>query len=156
GFHDRIVASETGSKSAVIVCEDAKMELAVTSGIISAFKTSGQRCVSAGRILVHEKLIDVYAEKFVATAKRLKIGDPLDANNFTGPVINKAAMEKIERYNALSKEEGAEILLAGRASDGGAGGYFLTPHIYRIKHGAKIRCIHEEVFGPHVALIPFK
>src|SRR5271156_3166137 len=72
-FHDRIVASETGSKSAVIVCADAKLDLAVTSGLISAFKTSGQRCVSAGRILVHEKLIDTFAEKLVAVAKRLKI-----------------------------------------------------------------------------------
>jgi aldehyde dehydrogenase (NAD+) len=156
GFHDRIVASETGSKSAVIICEDAKMDLAVTSGIISAFKTSGQRCVSAGRLLVHEKLIDAYAEKLVATAKRLKIGDPLDANNFTGPLINKAAVEKVERYNALAKEEGAEILLPGRASDGGTGGTFLSPQIYRIKHGPKVRCIREEVFGPHLALIPFK
>jgi aldehyde dehydrogenase (NAD+) len=164
---DRIVASETGSKSAVIVCEDAKLDLAVTSGIISAFKTSGQRCVSAGRILVHEKLIDAYAEKFVAVAKRLKIGDPLDANNFAGPVINKTAMEKIERYNALSKEEGAQILLQGGrlAADLGPrgaspaakpDGNFLSPHIYRINHGSKIRCIREEVFGPHLALIPFK
>jgi aldehyde dehydrogenase (NAD+) len=153
-MHDRIVASETGSKSAVIVAEDAKLDLAVTSGIISAFKTSGQRCVSAGRILVHEKLIDAYAEKFIAVAKRLKIGDPLDANNFTGPVINKTSMDKIERYNALSKEEGAEILLAGRAGDGP--GCFLTPHIYRVKHGPRVRSIREEVFGPHLALIPFK
>ncbi len=166
---DRIVACETGSKSAVIVCEDAKLDLAVTSGIISAFKTSGQRCVSAGRILVNEKLIDVYADKFVAVAKRLKIGDPLDANNFAGPVINKTAMEKIERYNALAKEEGATILLQGgripspRPSGGeGPGvkgepdGFFLSPHIYRIKHGPKIRCIREEAFGPHLALIPFK
>src|SRR5205807_10546571 len=99
------------SKSAVIVCADAKLDLAVTSGLISAFKTSGQRCVSAGRILVHEKLIDAYAEKLVAVAKRIKIGDPLDANNFTGPLINKTAVVKVERYNALSKEEGAEILL---------------------------------------------
>jgi aldehyde dehydrogenase (NAD+) len=158
GLHDRIVASETGSKSAVIICEDAKMDLAVTSGIISAFKTSGQRCVSAGRLLVHEKLIDAYAEKLVATAKRLKIGDPLDATNFTGPVINKAAMEKIERYNALAKEEGATILLqGGRLTDKDhADGCFLSPTIYRIKHGPKVRCIREEVFGPHLALIPFK
>src|SRR5438552_310199 len=75
---DRIVACEMGSKSAVIVCEDAKLDLAVTCGIVSAFKTSGQRCVSAGRVLVHERLIDKYTEKLVATAKRLKIGDPLD------------------------------------------------------------------------------
>jgi aldehyde dehydrogenase (NAD+) len=155
---DRIVASETGSKSAVIVCEDAKLDLAVTSGLISAFKTSGQRCVSAGRILVHEKLIAAYADKLVAVAKRLKIGDPLDANNFTGPLINKSAVEKVERYNALAKEEGAEILLAGGPMTGSthADGCFLSPQIYRIKHGPKIRCIREEVFGPHLALIPFK
>ncbi|MSQ94518.1 MAG: aldehyde dehydrogenase family protein [Gemmataceae bacterium] len=163
GLHDRIVASETGSKSAVIVAEDAKLDLAVTAGIISAFKTSGQRCVSAGRILVHEKLIDAYAKKLVAVAKRLKIGDPLDANNFTGPVINKAAMEKVERYNALAKEEGAEILLhgtrlqsPGTAVPGLSDGCFLSPHIYRIQHGPRVRCIREEVFGPHLALIPFK
>jgi aldehyde dehydrogenase (NAD+) len=166
GFHDRIVASETGSKSAVIVAEDAKLDLAVTSGLISAFKTSGQRCVSAGRVLVHEKLIDKFAEKLVAVAKRIKIGDPLDADNFTGPVINKAAMEKIERYNALSKEEGATILLQGArlpspsgrgvGGEGEPDGNFLSPHIYRIAHGPKVRCIREEVFGPHLAIIPFK
>ena len=155
---DRIVASETGSKSAVIVAEDAKLDLAVTSGLISAFKTSGQRCVSAGRVLVHEKLIDAYATKLVTVAKRIKIGDPLDANNFTGPLINKAAVEKVERYNALAKEEGAEILLqGGRIADKDhADGCYLSPTVYRIKHGPKVRCIREEVFGPHLALIPFK
>src|SRR5207249_6647606 len=64
---DRIVAAEMGSKSAVIVCDDARLDLAVSAGIISAFKTSGQRCVSAGRVLVHEKLFDRYAAEFVAT-----------------------------------------------------------------------------------------
>src|SRR5438093_9331514 len=59
--YDRIVAAEMGSKSAVIVCEDARLDLAVSAGIISAFKTSGQRCVSAGRILVAERLFDRFA-----------------------------------------------------------------------------------------------
>src|SRR5581483_8906037 len=70
--YDRIVACEMGSKSAVIVCADARLDLAVSAGIISAFKTSGQRCVSAGRLLIAEKIFDQFAEKFVATAKRLK------------------------------------------------------------------------------------
>src|SRR5216110_667776 len=64
-FADRIVATETGSKSAVIVCDDARLELAVTSAVVSAFKTSGQRCVSASRILVHEKLLNPFVDKFV-------------------------------------------------------------------------------------------
>src|SRR5437868_3475384 len=83
---NRIVASETGSKSAVIVCADARLDLAVTCGVVSAFKSSGQRCVSAGRILVAEEVFDRYAEKFVATVKRLRIGEPLDPKHFTGPL----------------------------------------------------------------------
>jgi aldehyde dehydrogenase (NAD+) len=156
--HDRIVAAELGSKSAVIVCEDARLDLAVTCGIISAFKTSGQRCVSAGRILVAEKVFDRFAEQFVATAKRLRIGDPLDAGNFTGPVIHKGAVEKVLSYNDLARKEGATVLLGGGRMTGGehGPGCYLSPFVYRIEHRPGVRCIREEVFGPHVALIPFK
>lgn len=157
-FSDRIVAAEMGSKSAVIVCDDARIDLAVSAGIISAFKTSGQRCVSAGRLLVAEKLVDAYVEKFVATAKKIRIGNPLDAANFTGPVINEAAVEKVTRYNALAKQEGAEILLdGGRLTTGDyAKGNYLSPFVYQMKHGPAVRCIREEVFGPHLAIIPFR
>jgi aldehyde dehydrogenase (NAD+) len=156
--HDRIVAAEMGSKSAVIVCEDACFDLAVSAGIISAFKTSGQRCVSAGRILVHEKLFDRYATEFVSTAKRLRIGDPLDAGNFTGPVIHAAAVEKTQSYNDLAKKEGATILLDGGKLTSGhhAHGCYLAPFVYRMEYKPTVRSIREEVFGPHLALIPFR
>lgn len=156
--HDRIVAAEMGSKSAVIVCADARVDLAVTAGIVSAFKTSGQRCVSAGRILVAESLIDQYAEKFVAMAKRLRIGDPLNAACFTGPVIHKGSVEKVLSYNGLAKKEGAKVLLDGGTMTDAehAGGCFLSPFVYRIDYKPGVRCIREEVFGPHLALIPFK
>jgi aldehyde dehydrogenase (NAD+) len=156
--YDRIVACEMGSKSAVIVCEDARLDLAVTSSVISAFKTSGQRCVSAGRILVAEKLLDRFADKFVATAKRLHIGDPLDGGNFTGPVIHRSAVAKVERYNDLARQEGATVLLDGgqmRHGEYGKGCY-LSPFVYRMEHRPGVRSIREEVFGPHVALVPFK
>jgi aldehyde dehydrogenase (NAD+) len=155
---DRIVACEMGSKSAVIVCEDAKVDLAVTSAVVSAFKTSGQRCVSAGRVLVHEKLIDKFADKLVATAKRIRIGDPLDKGNFTGPVIHRDAMKKIQSYNDLARKEGATILLDGgpMKDNDYAGGCYMSPFIYRIAHRPGVRCIREEVFGPHLALIPFR
>jgi aldehyde dehydrogenase (NAD+) len=156
--HDRIVAAEMGSKSAVIVCEDARLDLAVSAGIISAFKTSGQRCVSAGRILVHEKLFGRYAKEFVATAKRLRIGDPLDAGNFTGPVIHTGSVEKVQLYNDLAKKEGAEVLLdGGRLTSGHhAQGCYMAPFVYRMEYRPGVRCIREEVFGPHLALIAFK
>src|SRR5262249_34399428 len=137
--YDRIVASEMGSKSAVIVCEDARLDLAVSCAIISAFKTSGQRCVSAGRILVADKIFARFADKFVATAKRLRIGDPLDSANFTGPVINPAAVDKIERYNELARREGAKVLLEAsperaRPENGQPDGCYLRPFIYRMEH----------------------
>jgi aldehyde dehydrogenase (NAD+) len=156
--HDRIVATETGSKSAVIVCADARMDLAVTASILSGFKTSGQRCVSAGRILVAESIFDEFARRFVATAKRLHIGNPLDAGNFAGPLIHRAAVEKVESYNELAKKEGAQVLLdGGRMATGDhAKGCYLSPFIYRMESRPGVRCIREEVFGPHVALIPFK
>lgn len=157
-FHDRIVACEMGSKSAVIVCEDAKLDLAVTSALVSTLKTSGQRCVSAGRVLVHEKMIDRFATAYVKLAKQVRIGDPLDAGNFTGPVINRTAVDKIERYNTLAREEGAEVLLDGGHMTDAAhvDGCFMSPFVYRLEHRPGVRSIREEVFGPHVGLVPFK
>jgi aldehyde dehydrogenase (NAD+) len=156
--YDRIVACEMGSKSAVIVCEDARLDLAVTCGILSAFKTSGQRCVSAGRVLVAEKIFDKYADKFVATARRLRIGDPLDSGNFTGPVIHQNSVKKVEFYNDLARREGAKVLLeGGRMTQGEHGkGCYLSPFVYRMEHRPGVRSIREEVFGPHLALIPFR
>jgi aldehyde dehydrogenase (NAD+) len=155
---DRIVAAEMGSKSAVIVCEDARFDLAVKAGVISAFKTTGQRCVSAGRILVHESLIDRYAQAFVDTAKRLKFGDPLDPHNFAGPVIHEGSVQKVLSYNRLAKDEGANVLLDGGEIQpiSGTKGCFLSPFVYRQQYKPQLRTIREEVFGPHVALIPFK
>jgi aldehyde dehydrogenase (NAD+) len=155
---DRIVAAEMGSKSAVIVCDDARLDLAVSAGIISGFKTSGQRCVSAGRILIHEKVFDRYAADFVATAKRLRIGSPLDAGNFTGPVIHAGSVEKIQYYNELARKEGGTVLLdGGRMTTGDhAKGCYMAPFVYRMEYKPGVRSIREEVFGPHVALIPFK
>jgi aldehyde dehydrogenase (NAD+) len=155
--YDRIVAAEMGSKSAVIVCADARLDLAVHSALVSAFKTSGQRCVSAGRVLVADKIFDAFAAKLVAAARRLQIGDPLDAHNFTGPVIHPGAVAKIEQYNDLARREGGAVLLeGGRMTDAvHSKGCYLSPFIYRMKHRRDARVLHEEVFGPHLALIPF-
>ncbi len=153
GFPDRIVAAEMGGKNALIVCEDAKFDLAVTAGVLSAFKTTGQRCVSASRILVHESLMDKYAVEFVKTTKRLKFGDPLDASNFAGPLIHDEHRQKVMGYNQLAKDEGVTVLLDATAS---GPGWFLSPFVYRTEYKPGLRCIHEEVFGPHVALIPFR
>lgn len=151
-------ACEMGSKSAVIVCEDADLELALPAALLSAFKTSGQRCVSAGRVLVHRRLIDQFAERFADHARQIRFGDPLDRGSFAGPLINQAALDKVVYYNELARQEGANILLEGGrlAGHDHQDGFYMSPMVYVQEHGAEIRTIREEVFGPHVALIPFE
>ncbi|HMO36393.1 MAG TPA: aldehyde dehydrogenase family protein, partial [Gemmatales bacterium] len=83
---------------------------------------------------------------------------PLDQNSFTGPVINEAAVNKTLRYNDLAKAEKATVLVdGGRIASGEyATGCFLSPFVYRQEHLPGKRTVREEVFGPHVALVPFK
>ncbi|HWA98793.1 MAG TPA: aldehyde dehydrogenase family protein [Pirellulales bacterium] len=150
-------ACEMGSKSAVIVCGDADLGLAVNAAVLSAFKTTGQRCVSAGRVLVHEKLMDRFSREFVERAKGVKFADPFEPGAFAGPLINRAAVEKVAFYNELARQEGARVLLDGGPIVGHAnGGYFMAPFVYQQHHAPGVRTVREEVFGPHVALIPFR
>ena len=158
GFHDKMCACEMGGKNALIVLDDANLDIAVNAAVISAFKTSGQRCTSASRLIVHEKVLSEFEKRFVETTKRIKIGDPLDESVFMGPVINQAATEKITRYNELARKEGAKVLLDGGrlAAEPYQKGYFMSPFVYRMENNPKSRVIREEVFGPHVAIIPVK
>ena len=95
-----------GWENALIVLDDANLDIAVNAAIISAFKTSGQRCTSASRFIVHEKVLSEFEKRFVETTKRIKIGNPLEEDVFMGPVINQSATEKIARYNELAKRRG--------------------------------------------------
>lgn len=150
-------ACEMGSKSAVIICEDARLDLAVNAALLSAFKTTGQRCVSAGRVIVHRKMLDKFERDFVDRAASLNFADPFTSGAFAGPLINQSSVDKVLKYNTLAKQEGAKVLLdAGRLTDGGRDkGYFVGPFVYRQEYGPNKRTIREEVFGPHLAIIPF-
>ncbi len=158
GFYDKMCACEMGGKNALIVLDDANLNIAVNAAIISAFKTSGQRCTSASRMIVHEKVLHEFEKRFVEATKRMRIGDPLDENVFMGPVINEAATEKIARYNDLAKKDGAKVLLDGGRLTGDEykKGYFMSPFVYRMQNNTKSRVLREEVFGPHVAIVPVK
>lgn len=154
----KMAVCEMGSKSAVIVCDDCRLDLAVNASILSAFKTTGQRCVSAGRILVHDKVFAEFCRRFSEVTRRVRFGDPLDPHTFAGPLINEGAVTKVLGYNELARREGAKVLVDGGRLDSGAwaGGYFMSPFVYEMEHKSTVRCIREEVFGPHVALIPFR
>lgn len=151
-------ALEMGSKSAVIVCEDADLDLAVDAAVLSAFKTTGQRCVSAGRVLVHERQSDAFAARLVDRARQVRFADPFTPGAFAGPLINQRALEKVAYYNDLARQEGADVLLDGGRLLGGEHrtGHFMSPFIYRQSYRSGARTIREEVFGPHLAIVPFK
>ncbi|MBI2846719.1 MAG: aldehyde dehydrogenase family protein [Chloroflexi bacterium] len=149
---------EMGGKNAMMIFDDADFELALNAAIISAFRTTGQRCVSAERLIVQEGIFERFTEAFEKRARRIRIGDPLDESTFMGPMVSQAGVEKFEHYNKLAAEEGAKIRLSGgKLTDGEyRKGYFVSPFIYVMQHNPKARVLREEVFGPHVALIPFK
>ena len=156
---NKFCVCEMGGKNAMIVLEDCDFDLAVDSAVLSGFRTSGQRCVSAERIIVQAgPFFDRFAEAFVAKTKRLVIGDATDPRTFMGPLVNEAGVEKFLRYNALAKSEGAKVLLEGGRLTEGAykDGYFVSPFVYVMEHRSDSRVLRDEVFGPHVALIPFR
>jgi len=145
---------EMGSKSAVMVFGDGNIELALDVTIASAFKLSGQRCVSSGRILVQRNIFESFANQFVERANKLTIGDPFNADPADfGPLISREQQKRVESYNAMvSNDPDAEVLLSNDVPF--SKGYYVSPFVYECEWGDK-RFLKEEVFGPHVALIPF-
>ncbi len=148
---------ETGSKSAVIVFGDADIDFAVSACIPSAFKTTGQRCVSAGRILIERKHYKNFSEAFVEAAKKITWGSPYsDPRPFYGPLITEQQLYRVLRYNAMVPKN--QVLLNGEFQQSVDGtpstGYYISPHVYQTPWGAE-QYLHEEVFGPHVAIVPF-
>lgn len=160
----KFFAGEMGGKNAMIICEDADIDLAVNAAILSAFKTSGQRCVSASRIFIHNSLFDEFSNKFIEKAKHVTIGNASNEDTLIGPLINEEALNKVIYYNELAKKEGVEVLLdwaKPHLPSDCEDGYFITPFIYTVRPENRYalwqkRVLQEEVFGPHVALVPFE
>lgn len=154
GTWHKTCSCEMGSKSAVIVCKDGNPNLALDACAASAMKLSGQRCVSASRILVQRELVEQFAPKLVDKIASLTMGNPFDEPApYYGPVINSDAVKKIEHYNDLVREDReAKVLLNG--SRQGNPGYFISPFVYQ-SEWRDVPFLKEEVFGPHVAIIPF-
>lgn len=152
----KFCAIEMGGKNAVIVMDDANLDIAVHAATLSAFKTSGQRCVTSNRIIVHEKLEPEFTKRFIAAAREVKIGNGMTPDTFMGPLINRQGVEKYLMHNQKAQEEGAEIFLPGGELKEGdlTHGHFVAPFVYRLKHSSSSYVLREEAFSPHVAVIP--
>jgi acyl-CoA reductase-like NAD-dependent aldehyde dehydrogenase len=146
---------ELGGKNAIIVMDDADLDLAVDGIVWSAFGTSGQRCTAASRVIVHRGVYDALQSRLVEAAERMRIGVGWDPETDLGPVINRAAIEKIHSYTQIGRDEGARLLTGGEpASEGELGkGYYYRPTVFGdVEPGMRIA--QEEIFGPTTALLP--
>ncbi|GAB3042733.1 aldehyde dehydrogenase family protein [Virgibacillus ainsalahensis] len=151
------VSLEMGGKNAVIVMDDADLDLAVEGILWSAFGTSGQRCTACSRVIVHEKVKETLQERLLAAMTKLTIGNGLDESIKVGPIINKSGMDKIKSYIEIGRDEGAKLLAGGyELSEGDhKNGYYFAPTLFS-DATADMRIAQEEIFGPVVSLIPVK
>ena len=146
------VIAEMGGKDAIIVDDDADLDLAADSIIKSAFGFSGQKCSACSRAIIHEKVYDQVLDKMVEIANHIKVGDPTLKDTFMGPVNDIKAFEKITSYFKIGEKEGRKIF--GGTSDK-SHGYFIQPTIYADLNPKSI-LMQEEIFGPILAVCKVK
>jgi len=145
---------ELGGKNAIVVLDDADLDLAVEGIVWSAFGTSGQRCTAASRVIAHEAVYDELEGRLVEAAERLRLGPGWEESTDVGPVINGKALEKIDAYTKIGVGEGAHLLTGGEVAtgDGLDDGFFYRPTIFG-DVDPQMRIAQEEIFGPTTALI---
>jgi acyl-CoA reductase-like NAD-dependent aldehyde dehydrogenase len=145
---------EMGGKNAMIVLEDANLDLALDGALWGAFGTTGQRCTATSRIIVHRDVAKEFTKELVDRAEELKVGDGLDESVQMGPQVNRQQIETSIRYCEIAKKEGAKLMTGGKPLTKGAfaKGHFFPPTIFaKVKPGMRIA--QEEVFGPVVSIL---
>jgi aldehyde dehydrogenase (NAD+) len=150
------VGLELGGKNPQIIMQDANLELAVEGVLFGAFGTAGQRCTATSRLIVQEKVYGEVKERLLSRTQALEVGDPLDPKVDVGPLASKEQEEKVLKYIAIGKEEGANLLYGGMKLPGGKydRGFFSAPTIFEARHGMRIT--KEEIFGPVLSLMKVK
>lgn len=156
GEHLKKVSLELGSKNAVVVMDDAELEIALQGCLWGGYGTSGQRCTAGSRVVVHEGIYDRFIEAFLAQVKALKVGDGLDPETQVGPLVNEKQLNRVHGYIEIGKEEGATLLTGGRKlQDEMGGGYFFEPTLFT-DVVPSMRIAQEEIFGPVVCVMKAK
>jgi aldehyde dehydrogenase (NAD+) len=152
-MHKRL-SLEMGGKNAMIVMDDADLDLALEGVLWGAFGTTGQRCTATSRLVLHRKIHDRFLRRLVERVERLRLGDGLLPTTDVGPMINEAALKNTMRYVEVAKQEGDELVTGGKRARGAklAHGWFHQPTVFAgVK--PKSRLEQEEVFGPVLAVI---
>ena len=151
-----ICSLEMGGKNAIIVMDDADIDLAIEGAVWGAFGTSGQRCTASSRLVVHKKVYRQFVNKLVDQTKSLRVGNGADPKTDVGPLINTDAVEKVMSYIRIGKnEDGAKLSCGGKRLTRGdyAHGYYIEPTVFS-DATADMRISQEEIFGPVTTVIP--
>ena len=145
------VSLELGGNAPFIVFDDADLDEAVAGALLCKFRNSGQTCISANRIFVQAPVYDDFVARLTDAATGLKVGSGLEPDTKVGPLIERQAIEKVERHVADALERGGELLTGGEA----LGGLFYRPTVIAgVTADAAMSC--EETFGPVAGIAPFE
>ncbi len=143
---------ELGGNAPFIVFDDADLDAAVEGAIMCKFRNNGQTCVCANRIYVQDGVYDAFAEKLAVAVRKMKVGDGLEEGTVLGPLINTAAILKVQEHIADATAKGAKVILGGEATQGT--GNFINPTI--VTEATKDMAVSsEETFGPLAPLFKF-
>lgn len=152
-MHKRL-SLEMGGKNAMIVMDDADLDLALDGVLWGAFGTTGQRCTATSRLILHEKIHDRFLKMLGDRAGRLRLGPGLEERTEVGPLIHEESRQKVDSYVGIGKKEGAEVLVGGATASGGGleKGWFYQPTVLAgVKPGMRVE--QEEIFGPVLSAI---
>src|SRR6476469_259463 len=151
-MHKRL-SLEMGGKNAMIVMDDADLDLALEGVLWGAFGTTGQRCTATSRLLLHKKIHDRFLRRLVDAAEGLRLGDGRADKTDVGPLIHEASRDKVERYVEIGQGQGAELVTGGSAPRGKlAGGWFFKPTVFAgVRAGTRLE--QEEIFGPVLSVV---
>jgi len=140
----------------MIVLDDANLDLAIEGGLWGGFGTTGQRCTATSRIIVQKGVYREFIERYVARAKKLKVGNGLDETTEMGPAINEKQLQTDLSYVAIGQDEGAKLMCGGNRLDQGnyQYGWFMEPTVFT-DVDPKMCIAQEEIFGPVVSIIFF-
>ena len=150
------VTMELGGKSPLIIFNDANLDHAADVAMMANFYSSGQVCTNGTRVFVHQSQIKAFEQKIIERVKRIRMGDPQDANTNFGPLASFAQMDKVLNYIELGKKEGARLLVGGsRATEGAlTKGNYVQPTVFT-DCTDNMTIVREEIFGPVMSILAF-
>jgi aldehyde dehydrogenase (NAD+) len=143
---------ELGGNNAIIVDEQANLDLAIPAIVFGAMGTAGQRCTSTRRVLIHESIFADLSERLVKAYGQVKIGDPMDRGTLMGPLIDESSVERYSAALAEIEKAGGVVLAGGKVLE--RQGNYVEPTLVKAKNDWQI--VQDETFAPILYLIPFK